>query len=69
MLKNNGIENPAWKFVSIQEANFKIARSNCILSTDKIKSIGMELPDVRESLERCVEEFANYIRANDLTKL
>jgi 3,5-epimerase/4-reductase len=69
MLKNNGIENPAWKFISIQEANFKVARSNCILSTEKIKEIGMELPDVKESLERCVEEFANYIRANDLMKL
>jgi len=69
MLKDNGIENLNWKFISIKEANFKVSRSNCILSTEKIKKIGMELPDVKESLEKCAKEFANYIRVNNLMKL
>lgn len=58
LMKNHGIINPNWKFVTIEEANFKVARSNCILSTKKIEKLGFPLPDVRESLKKAVGEFA-----------
>lgn len=66
LLKKYGIENKNWKFVSIEEANFRVARSNCILSTDKIKNIGLELPDVRESLEKSIRQFASHLLIKDL---
>jgi hypothetical protein len=42
-LKQHGVSNPNWKFVTIKEANFKVCRSNCILSTEKIKKLGIDL--------------------------
>jgi dTDP-4-dehydrorhamnose reductase len=55
LLKQNGLENPNWRFVSIEEANFKVQRSNCILSTEKIKNIGLELPNVKEAIEKAIK--------------
>jgi dTDP-4-dehydrorhamnose reductase len=57
MLKDAGVQNPNWKFVSIKEANFKVQRSNCLLSTDKLKLYGLQLPDVRTSMEKSIKEF------------
>jgi dTDP-4-dehydrorhamnose reductase len=55
------INNPNWKFVTIKEANFKVARSNCILSTKKIESLGLGLPDVNESLLYAISHLSlNY---------
>jgi dTDP-4-dehydrorhamnose reductase len=61
MLKNNGLENPNWSFKSIEEMNFKVARSNCILSTDKIKQLGLGLPSVNLSLEKAIKNYSDQI--------
>lgn len=58
MLNEHGINNPNWKFVTIQEANFRVARSNCILSTEKLKKLGLQLPNVKESLKLAISNFA-----------
>lgn len=58
MLKSKGVTNKKWNFISTEEANFRVCRSNCILSTDKIKSIGLGLPNVKDSLFRAVDEFS-----------
>jgi dTDP-4-dehydrorhamnose reductase len=69
MLKAKGVNNKKWNFVSTQEANFRVCRSNCILSTDKIKSIGLGLPNVKESLFRAVDEFSKqWIKINKKDK-
>jgi len=60
-LKQHGVSNPNWKFVTIKEANFKVCRSNCILSTEKIKKLGIDLPDVRESLTKAIKQFSTNI--------
>lgn len=57
LMKENGLENPNWKFVSIEEANFKTQRSNCVLSTDKIKNIGLTLPDVTQRIEESIKQY------------
>lgn len=57
MLRENNLDNVKWKFIDIEEANFKVARSNCILSTDKIKKLGLELPNVNTSIISCVEAY------------
>lgn len=59
MLKENGLENPNWKFVSIADANFKVGRSNCVLNTSKIEKLGLELPSIKESLERAIKQYAD----------
>jgi dTDP-4-dehydrorhamnose reductase len=59
MLKENNLFNPKWNFVSINQADFSVARSNCILSTKKIKDLGMELPDVRESLKKAIDQYSS----------
>lgn len=61
MLRENNIDNKNWKFVSIEEASFKVCRSNCILNTDKIKSIGLELPDVTESITKAIEQYKRKV--------
>jgi dTDP-4-dehydrorhamnose reductase len=61
MMREYGIDNPDWKFVTIKEANFRVARSNCILSTEKLKNLGLALPDVRSSLNYAISQFAQNI--------
>lgn len=56
-LKQNGLENPKWKFVSISDANFKVQRSNCVLSTDKIKNLGLSLPSVQDSIDNAIKKY------------
>jgi hypothetical protein len=57
-LKENGLENPNWKFVSVEDANFKVGRSNCKLDTSKIEELGLGLPPVKESIEKAIKEYA-----------
>lgn len=58
LLKNYNLNNPNWKIVSIKDANFKVARSNCILSTQKIEDIGLKLPNVKESLTKAIYNYS-----------
>ena len=61
MMRENNIENPNWKFVSIEEANFKVARSNCVLNNDKIAKLGLELPEVNESFAKAIAEYKGKV--------
>lgn len=47
--------NPNWKFVEIKDLNIIANRSNCILSADKIKNIGLCLTDSYTSIEECIK--------------
>lgn len=58
-LRERGLENENWHFIETQAANFRVARSNCILSTEKIQKLGLQLPDINESLDRAIEEYSN----------
>ena len=48
--------NKKFKFVDIDELNLQAPRSNCTLSTDKISSYHMQLPDINDSLDKCIEK-------------
>jgi dTDP-4-dehydrorhamnose reductase len=61
MMREYGIVNPNWKFVTNKEIKFRVARSNCILSTQKIESLGLALPSVKESLNKAIQEFSQNI--------
>lgn len=60
ILKSQGLENPNWNFVSIENANFKVGRSNCVLDTNKIENMGLGLPPVKESLKKSVKEYLTF---------
>lgn len=55
LLKKNGKINNNWSFVDPSDLNIIAQRSNVCLSTDKIKSLGMQLPDTEESLIKCIK--------------
>lgn len=59
MLKEHGLKNSNWKFVTLEEANFKVGRSNCILDTNKIKKLGLSLPNIKESIEKAIIAYKN----------
>jgi 3,5-epimerase/4-reductase len=58
LLEKHGLKNPNWKFISLDELNTKANRSNCVLSTDKLKRFGLELPNTRDSLVRDIVALA-----------
>jgi UDP-glucose 4,6-dehydratase len=53
ILSKNNLINKNWKFVDIENLDLKANRSNCVLSSEKIASMGLSLPDVRISLDKC----------------
>ena len=57
LLRDHNLENIKWKFIEIEEAEFKVERSNCILSSDKIKKLGLELPKVHDSMLESIETY------------
>jgi len=49
------IINPNWKFVDIENLQLKANRSNCILSTEKIKNMELSLPNALTVMDKCVQ--------------
>jgi 3,5-epimerase/4-reductase len=58
ILKDHGLSNPDWRFISLSELNTKANRSNCVLSTDKIDALGLSLPDTKQSLIRDIAQLS-----------
>lgn len=58
LLRKYGIENKNWTFIKDFQLNTVAKRSNCVLSTDKIKRYNLELPDTLPSLETEIKKFA-----------
>jgi dTDP-4-dehydrorhamnose reductase len=61
LLKKYNIQNKRWRFLDQKDIGFKTPRSNCILSTDKIQKLNLELPNVFESLEKSIKNLKNNI--------
>jgi dTDP-4-dehydrorhamnose reductase len=59
ILKKYQLENKNWKFLKEKEMDFKVARSNCVLSTNKIKELNIELPNIFLSIENSIRKFKN----------
>jgi dTDP-4-dehydrorhamnose reductase len=58
LLKKYGITNHNWKFVTTEEASFRVERSNCILSTEKLEKLNLGLPSIKDSLESAIGKFS-----------
>lgn len=61
-LMKNKLTNKNWKFVTVEEANFKVERSNCILSTKKIKNINLSLPPIEESVDKAIFQYKLFLK-------
>lgn len=59
VLKNNGVENSNWKFISLKKLKTKAKRSNCVLDDQKITNIGLKLPNTLASLKRDIKIFSS----------
>jgi dTDP-4-dehydrorhamnose reductase len=62
LLKSNGIENPRWNFINVDQLGTVANRSNCVLSTSKIESYNLPMPNSLESLERDIKIFKNFVK-------
>ena len=62
LLKRHDIVNPNWNFIEVNQLNTVANRSNCVLSTAKIESYNLPMPDTISSLERDIKIFKNFIR-------
>jgi dTDP-4-dehydrorhamnose reductase len=58
LLEKHGLKNPNWRFIELKDLNTKANRSNCVLSTDKLTKLGLELPATRDSLVRDIVALA-----------
>ncbi len=58
LLEKHRLKNPNWKFIELKDLNTVANRSNCVLSTDKIAKLGLELPSTRDSLVRDIVTLA-----------
>lgn len=61
MLKKAGINNPSWDFIEVDKLNTVATRSNCVLDTEKIRALNLQLPPVRESLERDISKLTTQL--------
>lgn len=61
ILKENGLKNPNWVFIETKDLQTAAKRSNCVLCTDKIKFLGLELPDTVSSIRRDIETLVKNI--------
>jgi 3,5-epimerase/4-reductase len=61
ILKDNKIVNSKWRFIELKDLNTKANRSNCVLTTDKINDLGLQLPNTRTSLLRDISTLARNL--------
>jgi dTDP-4-dehydrorhamnose reductase len=59
ILKKYNLQNKNWKFLDQNQMNFKVSRSNCVLSTEKIKKLNLELPNIYYSMENSIKNYDN----------
>jgi len=59
IFKKYGIDSK-WLFVDDTELKMTANRSNTVISTDKIRSIGFQLPEVMGSIQACIRDQRVY---------
>lgn len=58
ILNKHNLNNPNWTFIDTKSLNTKANRSNCTLSTNKIKKLGLMLPNTLVSLYRDISKLS-----------
>lgn len=62
LMKQHGLANPNWKIKTYDEMNFKVNRSNCMLSNMKIESLGYKPKHVVDELNESLVSFSNALK-------
>ena len=57
LMKENNIKIGKHRFIKLEELRTKAKRSNCVLSTKKIKTLGLELPNAGHSAGQALSLF------------
>jgi len=63
LMREEGLENKNWKILSYEEMNFKVNRSNCMLSPMKIESLGYMPKNVIEDLKENIKGFSHAVKS------
>lgn len=58
IFKSKNLTNSNWKFVDLDKLNIVASRSNCVLNTDKIKNLGLELRPTQAALDETISKIA-----------
>tara|TARA_R100000278_G_scaffold121354_1_gene105080 strand:+ start:753 stop:1640 length:888 start_codon:yes stop_codon:yes gene_type:complete len=58
LLRERGINNPNWEFIEYNDLDIIANRSNCVLSQEKNKAYGIQLPDSIKSLTKALDEMS-----------
>jgi hypothetical protein len=58
LLRERGINNPKWKFIDYNDLDIIANRSNCVLSQQKNKAYGIQLPHSIKSLAKALDEMS-----------
>lgn len=61
MMRAYGIINPRHSFIELDELQTKAKRSNTVLNTSLIKSLGLELPHIIESMRTSVSNMRDLL--------
>lgn len=61
LLTKKEVINPDWNFIDVKDLNTVAQRSNCVLSTEKLRYYNLELPPAMQSLERDIAIFARNV--------
>jgi len=62
LLREAGLENKNWKILGYDEINFRVNRSNCMLSPMKIESLGYKPKHVVEDLNENIRGFSHAVK-------
>lgn len=53
--------NPDWNFVDMQQLDIVANRSNCVLSTQTICNMGLELSDTYTAIDKCIHSLTKRL--------
>jgi dTDP-4-dehydrorhamnose reductase len=61
LFKQYNVVNQNWKLIELEDLNTVANRSNCVLDSSRLASLGLSLPSSYTSLERDVKAFATKV--------
>jgi uncharacterized protein (DUF1499 family) len=57
-MRERGIDNPDWRFIEYEQLDIIANRSNCVLSQEKNKSYGIQLPNSITTLSKALDNMS-----------
>ncbi len=63
LMRKHGLSNPNHRYICLSELDVKAKRSNTVISSEKIRKLGLVLPDALDSAERCIVKLARNVSA------